>query len=1174
LKRHFIHATFARTVAALAIMILLSVLVGALAVQAVHIPKFEIRNSKLVLSTVEASAASPPQPTSLTAFHRSGQTFVTWTERTDLSNERYHVYRHTSPITSASLAQATRLTQTWGALGEGSSIFWSERSREPPITPNYVIQNLGTPLSDTTGLFVWTTHEDGTFYYAVTTVQGGTENVTDFGPGNTAGPIAEAVADPQPVKVWQAAGGRGFVFTQYLDYSRYNPTFGVPQGGSAQQYAFNYGVTLPSDAACGGSLPASLPGNVYLEGWGGRYSNDDVTPWNYCVVFIVPDDPNQTWYYGHSASYDYRLGGTANSGPIVNFTEERILRAIYDTLRDPTFRLDPNRIYAYGHSMGGSGALALGMRYPNVFAATYSSEPMTNYQTSALWLSDTEWKWGTVTSNLPIETQAPNGWADHLARHNGTGVWDWQNHQQQLVSQRGDDMAHISLAHGTLDNVIAWSTQGQPAYEPFYLGRRAFSGATEAADHTWLGYSGLGPNVQDYNYTGPFYGWTAVRDESLPGLTYASGSSSVPPPGAGASYNLNLEWSASWYNWDGAPIDTADEWRISLRTLVLSVSEGSVGSTQTVDVTPRRLQTFHIVPADACAWENRRVGDNGLVASGTVIADAAGLITVPAFQVTSGGNRLILRPGTSGPTATPTSTPTPTATSQAATATPTPTPTPTNTPTATRTPTSTSTPTPTPSGNNYYVSPDGDDNNPGTEAHPWRTIQKAANTLVAGDTVYVKAGTYQERVIPQNSGTAGNYIMYAAYPGHTVTIDGASIIVPEWGGLFDIAAKSYIRVSGLRMMNAGPNLHNPGILVDGSSHIIIENNYVYHTSDSGIGVWSSDNVIVDHNEVELACYNGYNEGISVGGTDTFEIKNNNVHHSQKEGITAKDGSSNGKVFHNHVHHTDAVGIYVDAWDKYTYNIEVFENVVHDIAANGFALASEQGGLLENIKVYNNVAYNNKWCGVHLHACCTGNHPVRAVKIINNTFYDNGWDPWGGGILVENTDVQNVVIRNNICSQNLSFQIAVDANVPAGNVTTDHNLIDGYRGDEGEIYGSDYVEGDPMFVNAAGADFHLQENSPAIDQGSPADAPGDDFEGHARPYGAGYDIGADEFTLHGDLDYDCDVDVADIMQVASRWHCQCGDACYDSRYDLDGDCDIDIVDIMKVAAHWGETCGKQ
>jgi len=60
-------------------------------------------------------------------------------------------------------------------------------------------------------------------------------------------------------------------------------------------------------------------------------------------------------------------------------------------------------------------------------------------------------------------------------------------------------------------------------------------------------------------------------------------------------------------------------------------------------------------------------------------------------------------------------------------------------------------------------------------------------------------------------------------------------------------------------------------------------------------------------------------------------------------------------------------------------------------------------------------------------------------------------------------------------------------------------------------------------------------------------------------------------LVGDLDCDCDVDVADVMMVASRWRCQLGDECYDVRCDLDDDGDIDIVDIMQVVAHWGEVC---
>ena len=58
-------------------------------------------------------------------------------------------------------------------------------------------------------------------------------------------------------------------------------------------------------------------------------------------------------------------------------------------------------------------------------------------------------------------------------------------------------------------------------------------------------------------------------------------------------------------------------------------------------------------------------------------------------------------------------------------------------------------------------------------------------------------------------------------------------------------------------------------------------------------------------------------------------------------------------------------------------------------------------------------------------------------------------------------------------------------------------------------------------------------------------------------------------IPGDLDCDCDVDILDIMLVATCWR-SADPAC--ARYDLDNDGDIDIVDIMLVAVHWGKTCG--
>jgi hypothetical protein len=60
--------------------------------------------------------------------------------------------------------------------------------------------------------------------------------------------------------------------------------------------------------------------------------------------------------------------------------------------------------------------------------------------------------------------------------------------------------------------------------------------------------------------------------------------------------------------------------------------------------------------------------------------------------------------------------------------------------------------------------------------------------------------------------------------------------------------------------------------------------------------------------------------------------------------------------------------------------------------------------------------------------------------------------------------------------------------------------------------------DPKFVNAAGADFHLQADSPAIDAGIAIAEVTTDFDGVARPQGAAYDIGAYEFANNSPLPY--------------------------------------------------------
>ena len=85
----------------------------------------------------------------------------------------------------------------------------------------------------------------------------------------------------------------------------------------------------------------------------------------------------------------------------------------------------------------------------------------------------------------------------------------------------------------------------------------------------------------------------------------------------------------------------------------------------------------------------------------------------------------------------------------------------------------------------YYVATAGSDSDPGTFAAPFATIQRAADMVSAGDTVYIRGGSYHEAVVMTGlHGTDADPIVFISYPGEEVTIDGteaiADIAVGGW----------------------------------------------------------------------------------------------------------------------------------------------------------------------------------------------------------------------------------------------------------------------------------------------------------------------------------------------------------------------------------------------------------
>jgi pimeloyl-ACP methyl ester carboxylesterase len=658
--------------------------------QPTFISNTQTPGSNVTIPSVEESTQLPPAPTPRTdlpanppllptradaehmeALHRSGQTFITWRERDDLSGESYRVYRSNAVITLDNLSQATLLYE----VSEGSASFYANYYFDGVLpyryTPRYVIEDFAPPIDEGTGILVWTLkskdlrgQDAGAGFYAVTVLPTGGAEALET--GYSLGPLEETAAEPLPVEIDFDAGDRGHVFIQYMDISEWNPTFHAPNETNffygldssepkitgAIQYAYDYVVYEPE---CDTSSLLSAPVTLILHGWDGNNyppMTQDPDPWEWCTYKVYPVDVTETWYFGFAMGHDYRNRSEPGAGAVIaNYTEHRILRMIYDLIRRPIgLPVDINRIYVYGHSMGASGTLAFALRYPNVFAAAYASEPMTNYASSGDgggmdWRGDVMMKWGSTTLNLPVQLTAPGFWGDHLQVYDGTGVWDWQNHQQNVHIRQADEIVPIGFAHGRSDMVIEWPTQGQPMYGAFNAGLRAWGGAITNDDHTWIGFQGLPPGLVGTHEYNPFNDFTVVRNETVPGLSNASTDSSLHPT-HDSTYNNALSWSSSWNPWDGPPVDQPDLWQISLCSVDSSqyIYACGTGIEQTVNVTPRRIQNFLVVSGAEYYWENHSVLDGDIIESGTVTASDIGLITVKGFWVSPTGNRLMIKP--------------------------------------------------------------------------------------------------------------------------------------------------------------------------------------------------------------------------------------------------------------------------------------------------------------------------------------------------------------------------------------------------------------------------------------------------------------------------------------------------------------------------------------------------
>ena len=134
----------------------------------------------------------------------------------------------------------------------------------------------------------------------------------------------------------------------------------------------------------------------------------------------------------------------------------------------------------------------------------------------------------------------------------------------------------------------------------------------------------------------------------------------------------------------------------------------------------------------------------------------------------------------------------------------------------------------------YYVATTGNDANACTLSSPCRTIAKGLTKLGAGDTLYIRGGTYGE-AIDSNSQTIPTGISWtnapiiAGYPGETVVLKpGSSQTVVTLNASYI----QYVIFDGLILDGAGGYY---GISIhSGANHIRFQNGEVRNAFHSGI----------------------------------------------------------------------------------------------------------------------------------------------------------------------------------------------------------------------------------------------------------------------------------------------------------------------------------------------------
>ena len=424
-------------------------------------------------------------------------------------------------------------------------------------------------------------------------------------------------------------------------------------------------------------------------------------------------------------------------------------------------------------------------------------------------------------------------------------------------------------------------------------------------------------------------------------------------------------------------------------------------------------------------------------------------------------------------------------------------------------------------GNIYFVSTSGNDSNPGTFASPWRTLGKS-RSQAEGDITYAMNGT--SALTDDGSGFSAAFTLgkndcgtvpraLVAYPGATVTIGtitGPAMAIRSSapsvrGGL---CAGAWV-FAGLTLRGGTSAMDMQGLIG------IPTNNFRFVAND-------------------MSCPNG-NGATACAGTarlNGIKMFGNNIHDT---GTANASALYHGIYFGTDSNHIDfgwntvanvhgCRGIQIHSSDgNNQFDIKIHDNVIHDTQCDAIILASVDPSK-GPVEIYNNLIYNagigpnnpegtGGWTCIQAPGYGFNNTPASGtVEIYHNTMYNCGTfanPPYPGsigGLLIANVSPNyRVRLRNNIIHSGPGRPYLIiykAAGAICGNTEAcvapsgSNNIFFGNGAPPGNPFITSSINADPLFVNAAGADFHLKTGTPAKGAGVNTGL-AYDFDGVAR-----------------------------------------------------------------------------